>query len=263
MRTDTDFHAAYRELEKRMKAQAEADGHVFLPNPEPDGPVDYVFICMEPSRSWAGSAEAAEAKVDEGFRNFLPSDEVSILHFCIRSYLCGSGERYHITDLSKGAMPVDDADEDRFERWDKWYPLLQEEIALVATPSARIVPVGKVVGHYLERRPLARSITPSVVHYSPLAARARNAAIEVHKDAFEGFKASVSIEDVVATAKEVLAAARMPFEIRKETLLKLEKWKLTLSRQKLMFIYKLAFDKMRESRYNVRKAPHIAQFCAS
>jgi hypothetical protein len=40
MRIDEDFQAAYRKLEARMKALAEADGDVFLPNSEPLGPVD-------------------------------------------------------------------------------------------------------------------------------------------------------------------------------------------------------------------------------
>jgi hypothetical protein len=88
-----------------MKALAEADGDVFLPNSEPLGPVDYVFVCMEPSLGrWARSADEAKSKVDAGFRNFLPSDEIAILHFCIREYLLEPAQRYHITDVSKGAM---------------------------------------------------------------------------------------------------------------------------------------------------------------
>jgi hypothetical protein len=51
MRIDEVFHTAYRELEERMRALAEADGDVFLPNPEPLGPAHYVliqpFFCLE------------------------------------------------------------------------------------------------------------------------------------------------------------------------------------------------------------------------
>jgi hypothetical protein len=43
------FSSAYSELEERMKALAEADGDIYLPNAEPEGPADYVLICMEPS----------------------------------------------------------------------------------------------------------------------------------------------------------------------------------------------------------------------
>jgi hypothetical protein len=30
-----------------------------------------------------------------------------ILHFCVRRYLCGPAQQYHITDFSKGAMLVE------------------------------------------------------------------------------------------------------------------------------------------------------------
>ena len=85
-----------------MKALAEAEGDVFLPNLEPSGPVEYAFVCMEPSLGkWARSADEARRKVDAGFRNFVFSIEDFILHFCIQQYLCGPQERYHITDLAK------------------------------------------------------------------------------------------------------------------------------------------------------------------
>src|SRR5262245_42288303 len=88
MRNDGSFHAGYRELEERMKALVEADGDVFLPNPEPEGPVQYVLICMEPSLGrWARSADEARSKVEAGFRNFISSMEDFILHFCARRYL--------------------------------------------------------------------------------------------------------------------------------------------------------------------------------
>ena len=88
MRIDEGFRAAYRELEARMKVLAEADGDVFLPNPDPLGPVEYVFVCMEPSLGrWARSADEAKSKVDAGFQNFISSIEDFILHFCIQQYL--------------------------------------------------------------------------------------------------------------------------------------------------------------------------------
>ena len=132
MQLDGNFHAAYRVLEERMKVLAETDGDVFLPNPEPEGPVQYVLICMEPSLGrWARSAEEARSKVDAGFRNFVNSIGDFILHFCARQYLCRPEESYHITDLAKGAMLVDHARRGRKERYDAWYPLLKDEIDLV------------------------------------------------------------------------------------------------------------------------------------
>jgi hypothetical protein len=53
----------------------------------------------------------------------------------------------------------------RVERYDRWYPLLLEEIDLAAYPNAGIVTVGKVVSRHLEQRDFLRSSTP-VIHYS-------------------------------------------------------------------------------------------------
>ena len=130
MQTNDNFRASYRALEEQMRLQAEADGDPFLPNPEPEGPADYILICMEPSLSWARNAEDARLKVKAGFKNFVSSVEVSILHFCVRRYLCGPAQRYHITDLSKGAMKVKEAHSKRIQRYDRWHPLLKQELNL-------------------------------------------------------------------------------------------------------------------------------------
>jgi hypothetical protein len=240
------FHAAYRELEERMRARAVADGDVFLPNPEPEGPVQYVLICMEPSLGrWARSPDEARSKVKAGFTNFVFSIEDFILHFSTRRYLCGSEQRYHITDLSKGAMLVDRAGVARAKRYDRWYELLQEEIDLVATPTAGIVAVGNVVSEHLERRRFRRPFT-RIIHYSGQAGPARNGGIVGRENEFEAFRRSVTLEDVVATARDVLRTAHVPEEFRVETLSRLARSELTTSRQKLIFVYKLAFVAMRE-----------------
>jgi hypothetical protein len=227
-----------------MRARAEADGDVFLPNLEPEGPVNYILICMEPSLGrWARSPEQARSKVEAGFRNFLPSDEISIFHFSIRRYLCGSSQRYHITDLSKGAMLVDRAGLASEKRYDRWYTLLQEEIDLVA-PNACIVAVGSKVYQYLERRGFRRPFT-RVIHYSGQAGSARAAGIVGREDTFEAFKDSVSHDDLFATAQDVLASARVPAKIRDETLSRLKRFALTMSRQQLIFNYKVAFESIR------------------
>lgn len=242
-----NFHAAYQELQKKMRSLAVAEGDIYLPNPEPDGPVQYILICMEPSLGrWARSAQEARSKVEMGFRNFLPSDETSILHFCNRRYLCGPGERYYITDFSKGAMLVDQAGLARAQRYEKWFELLKEEIDLVATPGAGIVAVGKVVAQHLRRQGFGRQFT-QVIHYSGQAARARIEGIAGREASFEAFKDSVTDEDLLATAREVLASARVPDKISNETLSLLKRFRLTASRKQLIFNYKLAFEAIRAS----------------
>ena len=244
MRIDKGFRTAYRELEARMKefAETETEGNVFLPNPEPLGPVEYVFVCMEPSLGgWARSADEAKSKVEAGFRNFLSSIEDFILHFCIQQYLCAPMQRYHITDLSKGAMLVQQAGIERPQRYDRWYGLLVEELELIAKPGARIFAVGNVVGRHLERRAFPKPFT-KVIHYSGLAARARAAGIVGHEDTFEEFKSSVSLQRVLATAEDVLMASAVPASFRDETLARLAKSQLSETRQQLIFNYKLAFE---------------------
>lgn len=247
MRIDGGFHTAYRELEERMKALAEADGDVFLPNAEPLGPAHYVLICMEPSLGWwARTAYHARSRVDAGFRNFLFSIEDFILHFCVRRYLCESEQRYHVTDLSKGAMLVNRAGLARSQRYDRWYALLQEELDLCATPSAGIVAVGNLVSQHLARRGFRRPFT-RVIHYSSQAGPARRTGVVGHEDIFQAFRGSVSLEDILATAEASLKAARVPSEIRDEALPRLAKSQLTTSRQQLIFNYKIAFESMREA----------------
>lgn len=244
MRDHESFFAPYRELEDRMKVLAKANGEVFLPNPEPKGPVDYVLICMEPSLGWwASSKEEARSKVEAGFRNFLYSMEDFILHHCAQRYLCGPGERYHVTDLAKGAMLVESARESRQDRYDRWLPLLQEEIDLVATPDAGIVSVGKAVSKYLTRSGFKKPFTETL-HYSSQAARWRNARIQGHEDQFEAFRDSVSRNELIATAEKTLRSADIPAELQEETLSRLRRWALTPSRKKLMFIYKIDFEEM-------------------
>lgn len=245
MRVDGGFHIAYRALEERMKALAKAEGDVFLPNPEPSGPAHFVLICMEPSLGrWARTADHARSRVDAGFRNFLSSIEDFILHFCVRRYLCEPEQRYHITDLSKGAMLVNRAGLARMQRYDRWYPLLLEELDLCATASAGIIAVGNVVSQHLVRRAFPRSFT-RVIHYSSQAGPARRAAVVGREDSFESFRGSVSLEDVVAAAEAALKAANVPSEIRDETLSRLAKRQLTTSRQQLIFSYKVKFELMR------------------
>ncbi len=232
--------AAYADLERRMEALAQQDKSIYLPNCKPEEKVNHVLICMEPSLGrWAGLDP--HQRIKDGFRNFLPSDDVAILHFCVRRYLCRSGERYHITDVSKGAMLVKEAGSERQRRYCQWFPLLQEELDLVAMPDANIVAVGREVAQFLsQKRPGFRRI----IHYSPLAGHARLNGIKGHKDAFEAFKHSVCHEDLVTVAKEAMKSMHVRDNIQDETLSRLYKFELTDSGKLLMLNYKLAFDAM-------------------
>lgn len=232
-----------------MKALAEDDGDLYLPNPEPAGPADYLVVCMEPSLGrWARSPEEARERVEKGFRNFLSSAEDFILHYAVENYLCSPGERYHLTDLSKGAMLVDRAGEERLARYERWFPLLQREIDLVGRPTAGIVAVGKVVERFLRPRlPSGRRMV-GVIHYSGMAGGARNAAVKGHEEALDSFRGSVSMADLAENAERLLEASSMSEGARDRTLRRLGSAELSDSRQKLLFAYKLVFEGFRRAR---------------
>jgi hypothetical protein len=188
--------------------------------------------------------EEARARVASGFRNFLAGIEPMLLHFSVRRFLLENGQHYHITDFSKGAMLVEHAGVARADRYDRWYALLREEIDLIAAPGARVVAVGKAVVEHLQRREFPRKVTP-VIHYSPLGARARTARLEGYEDRFREFACSISSEDVLATAREVLDESGVPPKVYDEALARITRARLSESRRKLIYCYKVEFETMK------------------
>jgi hypothetical protein len=239
------FSERLAKLECAFARQAEADGAVYLPNFSPSGPVDAILVAMEPSfHGWAGTAEEARAKVKTGFRNFMSSIEDFILHYSVRRFLCRPGETYHITDVSKGAMTVASANIDRQERYDRWALLIEEELDLIAKPSARIVAIGKRVSDFLNARLPGRQ-SMSALHYSPQAARARGAAVRGREAEFRSFAQEFAPRDLLAVAETVMIENDVPLSISEPTLRRLRTVQLTDSRKKLAFIYKTTFSGMR------------------
>jgi hypothetical protein len=242
---DHEIRRSYLDLERRMKGLAEGDGDVYLPNPEPTARVDYILVGMEPILGhWARSAEEARARVASGFRNFLTDIEPMLLHFSVRRFLCEKDQPYHITDFSKGAMLVEHAGAARATRYDQWYELLREEIDLIAAPGARVIALGNAVAEHLRRREFTREVTP-VIHYSPLASRARAARLTGHDVRFREFESSISSQSVLAIAREVLDESGVPSQIHKEALTRLARSQLSESRRKLVYCYKLEFEAMK------------------
>ena len=140
-------------------------------------------------------------------------------------------------------MLVEHAGLARADRYDRWYALLQEEINLVAAPGACIIAVGKAVAEHLRRREFPREVNP-VIHYLLLAAGARTARLEGHQDQFREFERSISLEDVLATAREVLNESGVPAEIYNEALTRVAEVSFE-SRRKLVYYYKLDFGAMK------------------
>lgn len=89
------FSERYARLERRFQEQVESDhkdltsGGGYVPNFTPSGSVDYVLGAMEPSTGVPGGHDG---QVPEPPLNFSWSVEDFILHYCVRHYLCRSGE---------------------------------------------------------------------------------------------------------------------------------------------------------------------------
>ena len=238
------FSEQYAALECKFKEQVEKDNedfgieNCFLANVAPQGPVDYVLIAMEPSLP----ANIANIK------NFAVSIEDFILHFCASKYLCKGTPTYHITDLSKGAMRVTDASSSpalRYERYKRWYPLLCEEIKLVARPNAVVIAIGTPVERFLRKQQFPGQLAGRILHYSWSASRYRPNMAKRHPEQFSEFKKTVEMSHMKTTIKRVMEGAELgPCEPEK-TLKRLQSGSgLTKSRKQLMFTYKCQFEKL-------------------
>jgi hypothetical protein len=242
-----------RRLEGEFSRLAKAEGTIYLPNSTPSSPVDVVLIGMEPSLGWwARTPDEANRKVEEGFRNFMYSIEDFILHFCVRQYLCGPDDAYHVTDVSKGAMRVDAAKADRDVRYQRWYDLLIEEVDLVSKPTVTIVAIGQAVRKQLETSGFARPFS-TILHYSAQAIRGRKLAVAGKEEVFASFAESISLDKIVAIAMDVVRENRVPEPIARETVSRLRRTALTESRKQLAFVYANAFKELKA--YRGRASP--------
>ena len=239
------FHQVYGELEQKIECMIEEENTIFLPFLRPKGPVDFVLVGMESSLGgWApsGPTEACE-KRGQGMKHFAWSMEDFILHYCIRNYLCPGGETYYLTDLAKGAMFTKEAADGRRARYEKWYPILEEEIGLIAKPEAKIISIGTVVGTFLSAKALYRH-AGTILHYSPQAARHRGLEGKSCEE-YKRFTSSVELCHVLQTAEKVLEKGEVCPSLKCEILKRLKKSELSDSRKRLMFNYKVRFDRIR------------------
>lgn len=243
------FDESYAELETEFLIRVREEGSEYLPLVSPKCPVDFVLVGMEPSLGrWASSnPEKAPAKAqkmrEQGLKNFVWSMEDFILHFCIRHYLCMSGETYYITDLAKGAMLTKEAEIDRTDRYKKWYPIFLKELELVAKSNAKIISIGKRVSKFFIMQGL-HGHAGCIMHYSPQASRHVGVESRRQPDAYCKFS-RITMDDVLQEAKLVLMETGMG-EISENILERLENGSgLSESRKKLMFDYKVSFERIR------------------
>ena len=242
------FNDNYALLKRRFQEQVSSDNRElgidssYTPNFKPSGPVDFIFIAMEPSTGVPGehNEEASEEPL-----NFSWSVEDFILHYCIRNYLCSKSETYHLTDLAKGGMTTKLAAKQRTERYDRWYPLLEEELRLLNKPGkTRLIAIGKVVADFLTNKNLSADL-PHVLHYTRTAAGHRNRVIEPWRhglSAFsEGFSKEVFDESIRTVFKDANLEGYIPRRPEGG-----KPYTLTESRMKLIFYYKNRFGQLKD-----------------
>ena len=204
---------AYHNLERLFEAQVDRDkAHaierivqgwgVYLPCAEPESCVDYVIVGMEPSFGWATEYRRRTEEDKKGFSELLPTlgrelvwrkkaTRCPCFLLSMGRYLLQPGETCHMTDVSKGAMPVTVAALDRDRRYEEWYPLLLEEIAIVGKPGAPVIAIGKQVEEFLQRHDLQRETSRplyAVPHYSMQAAAHWKRGAERDPRGFELFE---------------------------------------------------------------------------
>ena len=103
--------------------------------------------------------------------------------------------------------------------------------------------MGRAVSDALRRYRLQRPFT-EVMHYSPLAAKSRADRLVGLEGQFEAFERTVSHEDVLVTACDVLKAAGVPPSVYGDSVSIVRGARLTTSHCKLIFAYKLAFERL-------------------
>ena len=242
------FAREYDVLELKFKERVRADNELFgwkgknrsryLPNIKPKGKVDFILVAMEPSSGgWDENGKQIVPK------NFLGSGEDLIMHFCLRNYLCADGQTYHVTDVAKGGMKTKQAKKGSPKRWRLWYPLLEEEIELVAKPDAGVIALGRGVEKFLKERETPR-LAGAIPHFSTNASLARTIAPQLLPWEWREFSASVRVDDIERTAQEMMQGKRYD-KYRCKILNDLRKGGLTESRKELMFTYKALFTVMR------------------
>ena len=229
-----------------MKQLATHEGDTYLPNVLPNSPANYIFIGMEPSLGrWAGNdGSKAEEMLSAGFRNFHWSMDDFVFHYSIERFLLKPGEIYHITDVSKGAMMVQSASIDRTNRYADWFPLLIDELKLLASANAIYFSVGRAVIECLKQLDFPFPLY-QVLHFSSQASLSRKRVIQGRENEFESFRRTISANDILATARDRLARSGMSSTLKEKILARLSRsGPLSESRKMLAFTYKTQFDRV-------------------
>ena len=128
------------------------------------------------------------------------------LHYSCRRHLCKAGENYYMTDLGKAAIPASQVKSaNKTRELDFWYPMFLEEVALIANPTATIIPVGRTTYNFLNKKPKTdfgdRILANPILHWSKQLIAAAKMASSFFPKEWEKFRESVGVEEVLKTTQ--------------------------------------------------------------
>jgi len=155
----------------------------------------------------------------------------------MNEFLCAPGQSYYVTDLSKGAMTVDSAKQDPVPRYDRWWYLFRREVKLVSHERIRLFAMGSTVARYLNGKLPYEAKLP---HWSGQASGHWKRIKESRSDEYARFAPTITLENIVMTARKVMIAAGMHLFVQ-ETLDRIRT--LPDSRKWLAFAYKVEIDR--------------------
>lgn len=219
------------EIKKKFRLDKKT---IYLPNLIPNKKTDYIFIAMEPSLKWAkNDVKEAEKWISSGFKNFIYSMEDFILRYSIQNYLKTTS--YYITDISKAAMSVKLANENRKKIYHLWIDLLIEEIKIIANKNLKIIAIGNTaeyfINKYLKQELKNPVIFDKILHYSPQASKFR-------KEAPPEFKKSFDVNSFKSFINNFIDNMEMKKDLKDIIFKKLAKQEVTSNRMNLLFTYK-------------------------
>ena len=225
------FEQEYSALKDKFRCMVDKDKtcygieSVFLPNIRPSGPVDYVIVGMEPGLNGM-KIETARARIKDGtYKNWGAYPQKNPLVFAVWKYLCDEDKtKYYFTDLAHGAMNATSKDAKDRAKYERWYSLFEEELALVAKPTAKVISIGNTACTFLAEKGLYGH-SGVVAHPSGQGLRYAGKEIPASRERWERFKVKSEPE----------GNNWFPCEVRN-----------TLPRQKLVFDYMIRFERIRK-----------------
>ena len=215
MTTNPPFCERYDALQHQWRQRAREHCHHYLKYLAPRGPVDFVLVGKMTSISEKDVDQTEPGcfpDVAPPHFNLLLSIGDLILNYGAHEHLCKQGETYYLTDLGKCARPpkqVKGRKQD--DEFNYWYPMLLEELKLVAKPDATVIPVGAATGNFLKlkksKSEFCYRLMDPILHWSSAANVAAKMASSLFPDEWKDFREDTSWEDLRKSVKDILTEA--------------------------------------------------------